>query len=376
MFKISNEIKVALLAISAVALGIWGFKFLKGINVLTTSKTFYVKYENVQELHTSAPVFIRGLQVGMVKDIFIDKQDDRTIIVVLNIERGFDVPKNAIATLTSPTFMGGRAIELIFYRGCEGDDCAESGDYLEGDSRSFLAGMIEPGEIDRYTQRLREGLAINLDSLAQANPESMAGSLVALDNALKNIEIMTYKINKLLDATASSMTQTMQNAAIFSQALSSNKDEIGHILNNLDTLSRQLKDAGIDQSAHKAGEALDTLTANISNLRYTLNAAERTISRVDTLAQNLVNGKGIAGKMLTDEQLAEDLERTIRHTQLLLQDFRLNPKRYTTVKLKVFGKNKTKGYATPFDDPIYQMQVDSLERALGKRLREQDGKGN
>jgi phospholipid/cholesterol/gamma-HCH transport system substrate-binding protein len=372
MFKLSNEVKVALLAISAVALGIWGFKFLKGINILTTSKTFYVKYDNVQELNTSAPVFIRGLQVGMVKDIYIDKVDDRTIIVVLNIERGFDIPKDAVATITSPTFMGGRAVELVFNHACEGDDCAQSGDYLSSGSRSFLAGMIAPGELDLYTERLRKGLAINMDSLARANPESMAGSLVALDNSLKNIELLTGKINRLLDATTSSLALTVENAAGFSQSLNANKDELSHILSNLDTLTSQLKNAGLDQSSEKARVALDTLTANIANLRSTVNAAGRTISRVDTLAQNLVRGKGIAGKLLTDEQLADDLERTLRHTQLLIQDLRLNPKRYTTVKLKVFGKNKTKGYDTPFDDPIYQMETDSLERLLGKRLRERE----
>ncbi len=372
MLKLSNETKVALLALVAVALGIWGFKFLKGLNVLTASKTLYVRYANVQELNTSAPVFISGLRVGMVKDIFVDKTDDRTIIVALNIERGFDIPKDARATITSPTFMGGRAIELVFNRPCEGDDCAQSGDYLIGDSRSFLAGMIQPGEIDVYTERLRKGLSINLDSLARANPESMASSLVALDNSLKNIELLTHKINHLLDATTSSLTATAENAAVFSKSLSSNKEEISSILSNIDTLSSQLKNAGLDQSSAKVRETLDTLTANIANLRHTLNTTERTISHVDTLAQNLMKGKGVAGKMLNDDQFAEDLERTIRHTQLLIQDLRLNPKRYTTVKVKVFGKNKTKGYATPFDDPIYTMEADSLERLLGKRLRDQN----
>jgi hypothetical protein len=55
--------------------------------------------------------------------------------------------------------------------------------------------------------------------------------------------------------------------------------------------------------------------------------------------------------------------------ELLLQDLRLNPKRYTTVKLKLFGKNKTKDYANPIDDPAYQMLVDSLERAYSKKAK-------
>lgn len=373
MLKISNEIKIALLAIAAIALGIWGFKFLKGQNVLTLSKNFSVRYDNVQDLRVSAPIFIRGLQVGSVKKIFIDPTDDQTIVVVLNIESGFDVPKDAVATITSPTFMGGRAIELVFDHPC-GDDCAEDGDYLKGSSRSFLAGMIAPGELDAYTERLRKGLTINIDSLAKANPESFAGTFEALDNSLKNIESLTHKLDRLLAASARGLTLTVDNAAALTGSLKDNRDEISNILGNLDTLSRQLKGAGLDQSAYKAGKTLDSLTQRLSDLRRTLVTTEKTIATVDTLAQNLLKGKGVAGKLLTDDVMAQDFERTLRHTQLLLQDLRLNPKRYTTVKLKVFGKNKTPGYTTPFQDPIYTMQVDSLERILSERLHEKEVK--
>lgn len=370
MFKISNEVKIALLAIAAVALGIWGFKFLKGRNILTASKTLYVKYDNVQDLRTSAPVFIRGLQVGMVKNIFIDQSDDQTLIVVLNIERGFDIPKDAYATITSPSFMGGRAIEIEFDHPCEGDNCAQTGDYLRGSSRSFLAGMIAPAELDLYTARLRKGLTINIDSIAKANPESFAGTFEALDNSLKNIEALTFRINSLLAANERSLTLTVDNAASLTGSLNQNKDEIASILRNLDTLSQQLKNASLDESAQKAGRTLDSLTANLSQLRKTLGATTTTISRVDTLAQHILQGKGVAGKMVADEQFAEELERTLRHTQLLIQDLRVNPKRYTTLKVKWFGKNKTPEYKTPFDDPIYTMQADSLEWLLSKRLRE------
>lgn len=373
MLKISNETKIALLAIAAIALGIWGFKFLKGQNVLTLSKNFSVRYDNVQDLRVSAPIFIRGLQVGSVKKIFIDPTDDQTIVVVLNIESGFDVPKDAVATITSPTFMGGRAIELEFDHPCS-DDCAEDGDYLRGSSRSFLAGMIAPGELDAYTERLRKGLTINIDSLAKANPESFAGTFEALDNSLKNIESLTHKLDHLLAASARGLTLTVDNAAALTGSLKDNRDEISSILSNLDTLSRQLKGAGLNQSAYKAGQTLDSLTQRLSDLRRTLVTTEKTIATVDTLAQNLLKGKGVAGKLLTDDVMAQDFERTLRHTQLLLQDFRLNPKRYTTVKLKVFGKNKTPGYTTPFQDPIYTMQVDSLERLLSERLHEKEVK--
>jgi hypothetical protein len=63
--------------------------------------------------------------------------------------------------------------------------------------------------------------------------------------------------------------------------------------------------------------------------------------------------------------------RTSRQLQLLMQDLRLNPKRYNTVKLKLFGKNKTGDYENPLEDPAYQHLIDSLEREYSRKLQEQ-----
>ena len=110
------------------------------------------------------------------------------------------------------------------------------------------------------------------------------------------------------------------------------------------------------------------MTASLSDLRTTLHGAQSAIAKVDTLAQHLVNGEGSAGKILTDVALYDNLTRTSRHLHLLLQDIRLNPKRYNTVKVKVFGKNKTADYQNPLEDPAYQLLIDSLERAYDRKM--------
>ncbi|MEZ4895069.1 MAG: hypothetical protein R2778_18895 [Saprospiraceae bacterium] len=45
-----------------------------------------------------------------------------------------------------------------------------------------------------------------------------------------------------------------------------------------------------------------------------------------------------------------------RHLQLLAQDLRMHPERYTSVKVKLFGKNKPKKYANPLEDPFIQTE--------------------
>jgi len=370
MLKISNEVKVAVLAIIAVGLGFWGFKFLKGINVLTPSKTYYVKYTNVDQLRPSSPIFINGFQVGMVKDMYIDKNDDKTIITVLNIDRGVDIPKDAVATIIGLTLMGGKAVEIIITNPCKGGGCAESGSYLKADSKSFLSSVIgDPSQIDAYTDRLRAGLTINIDSLARVHPDGVAASVDALDNSLKNMERMTQHLNEILALNKASIGIITSNFASVSGTIKANDKNISEAIANLSELSKQLKNAGIDKTSQKAAQALDSITYSLNTLRSTLTATTKTISRVDTIAQKLVNGEGLVGKTLTDEELYNNLVSTSRHMHLLLQDLRMHPERYTRVKVKLFGKNKPPKYANPLDDAAYQMLVDSLEREYSKKLK-------
>ena len=369
MLKISNEVKVALLAIAAVGLGFWGFKFLKGINVLTPSQTFYVRYDNVDQLRPSSPVFIRGLQVGMVKSLFIDEKDDKTIVALLNIDRGVQIPKDAVATIIGLTLMGGKAIEIVINGPCDGD-CAESGDYLMGDAKSFLQTVVgDASQIDVYTDRLKAGLSINIDSLARVNPDGVAASMDALDNSLKNIEKITNQLNDILALNKKSIGLLTNNLASVSGTVKANDQNISDAIANLAEITKQLKAAGFDKTTIKASQALDSITLSLNSLRTTLASTTQAVNHVDTLAQRLVRGEGLVGKALTDEQLYENLTSTTRHLHLLLQDFRMHPERYTRVKVKLFGKNKPSKYANPVDDPAYQLLIDSLEQEYSKKLK-------
>lgn len=62
---------------------------------------------------------------------------------------------------------------------------------------------------------------------------------------------------------------------------------------------------------------------------------------------NLNSGKGTAGKLLNDDALYNNLAKTSKELELLLQDVRLNPTRY--VNVSVFGK-KNKPYKAPAEN--------------------------
>ena len=73
----------------------------------------------------------------------------------------------------------------------------------------------------------------------------------------------------------------------------------------------------------------------------------------DILAK-IERGEGSLGKLHQDDALYNNLADASKELDLLLQDFRLNPKRY--VNVSVFGK-KQKEYTLPENDPAEQQDA-------------------
>jgi phospholipid/cholesterol/gamma-HCH transport system substrate-binding protein len=366
MLNFQKETRIGIVALIAAALAFGGYKFLKGANLLSSSQTFYVKYANVDQLRPSAPIFINGLQVGTVKDIRVDKTDDNTLIAVLNVDRGIEVPKDAIAAIIGLTLMGGKAIELVIPRPCEGDDCAPSESYLRGETRSIARSLLgDPNDLDAYVARVRSGF----DSLANPNaPNGLGPSLLALENTLQNMEQLTARLNGVLAESAAGIKGTTDNTAAITASLRDSNSDLNRTLANLAAISNELKNAGLSNTTAKATQAIDSMILTLSSLQGTLTTTEAAITHVGTLAGNLSSGQGSLGKLLTDDELYNNLERTTRQLALLEQDLRLNPGRYTDVRVRLLRKKKV-DYQVPSMDPAYARLLDSLERDYQMRQR-------
>ena len=291
--------------------------------------------------------------------------------MTLNIKGNLDIHKRTKAAIVSLSVMGGKAVELQIPSSCDGADCAQNNDFLEGSSKTFIESIVgKPEELDAYGEKLRYMLTTVYDSISDPNdPKGIGKTLLAINQATTNLAVMTGKINRMLDASASGITATANNTAEITKAIRDNNQNISNALKNLELITVQLRDSDIKGSVAKAGGALDSVTLTVGTLRSSLYDLQRTLLQTDTLMGRLNDGQGTVGKMLTDVALYDNLTRSTRHLNLLLQDVRLNPKRYNTVKLKIFGKNKQPDYQNPIDDPAYQLMLDSLEREYDMKQR-------
>lgn len=322
--KVTREIKTAILVIASILLFIWGYSFLKGRDLLSNYKTFYVQYDNVEGLVNSAPVTINGLIVGKVSSIkFSDKSGK--ITVELQIKNDFPFSKSSVASIYEPGLIGGK--QIMITPNFQDQTPAESGMTLLGDVKPGLTSLVA----DRLTP-------------LQEKVEKM---VVSADALLKNVNsVLDAKTKADLKSSISNLNETLAEFKVASknvnEMLADNKGKINSTMTNVDKASANF--AKISDSISKA------------NIGKTVKSLEKTLASVDKIMADVQAGKGTLGKLAKDETMYTNLSKSSKELELLLQDFRLNPTRYVNVSL--FGK-KNKPYKAPTAE---QIATDSIAK--------------
>ncbi len=313
----TKEIKTAILVICSILLFIWGYGFLKGHDLLTSYKMLYVKYDNVDGLAVGAPVTISGLPVGNVKKIELQPETGK-LVVQIQIKSDFPISKSSVAQMYSPSALGGKQIAIL----------PNLKDITE----------IETGGFLKSTEKL--GLTDAL--VGQVMPVKDK-----LEKVLENANFLLTNVNQILDektkanlrASLQSLNETIlefkNTATQVNGLMADNKSKIGSTMSN------------IDKASANFSKLSDSLSK--SNIGQTVKNLEKTLASVDKIMFGLQSGKGTMGKLLKDDALYTNFNKTSKELELLLQDVRLNPTRYVNVSL--FGK-KNKPYIAPINDSI------------------------
>ena len=157
--KITREIKTAILVIASILLFIWGYSFLKGRDLLSNYKTFYVQYDNVEGLMSSAPVTINGLTVGKVSSIKFTENNSGKIQVELQIKNDFPFSKSSVVSIYEPGLIGGK--QIMITPNFEDKTVAESGMTLQGNIKPGLTSLV--GERLTPLQEKVEKMVVSAD---------------------------------------------------------------------------------------------------------------------------------------------------------------------------------------------------------------------
>jgi len=312
--KFTREVKTGILAISAIALLIFGYSFLKGKNLLENDRTLYAVYDNVEGLIPSSPVTINGLVVGQVVSInFADTKGN--LVVEFNVDSDFSFSKNSEAKVYGGGLIGGKSLAII--------PKYEEG--LEAKDKDTLPGRIESGLLELVNDKLTP-LQAKLEAAI-----TDADTLLTSFNSVLNVDNQN-NLNSIFKDLSISVRQFKGTSIRLNNLLATNEEKLNRAFTNADKISANL---------NKVSDSISQI--NIKKIGKEL---EAVLAGFDKISNDLNTGKGTAGKLLKDEKLYDNLTKTSKELELLLEDLRLNPTRY--INVSVFGK-KNKPYQKSTD---------------------------
>lgn len=347
-----KEIKIGIISFITLAAVIWGYLFVIGKDVFGNSHTYHTYFNNVKDLTAAAPVMVNGLQVGAVTKIDLVPEDVNKIKVEYQVNTKIRIPSNTIAQLKALNPIAGRFIDLNFERMCDGTNCAQNGQELQGSSIGLLGSLVGKDELGEYTDVIGSSLNSTIGKLG--DPDSDA----PLDASIRNLEIITNNLtkvtsnlNSILYASKENLNQTLANMASISGNLNANNEKITSMISNLNTVSRQFAAMDLNTTMDKTNGAIDQASSALQEMEKTISAAQQSVNSMNDIMAKIDGGDGTLAKLINDKELYLNMETTSKNLSLLLQDMRLNPRRY--VNVSVFGK-KDQPYTYPEDDPAWK----------------------
>lgn len=290
----TKEVRIGIAGIIALCVLVYGINYLKGIHLFKPTSYFYVKFQNVNGLTKSSPVFADGFRVGIVRELYYDYEHPGNVVAEIDVEPDLRIPKGSSAELATE-MLGGVRMNLLLANNPREKHAI--GDTIPGNLNNGMMGQV--GEMVPQLEKMLPKLDSILGSLNTllANP--------AIPATLHNVENLTANLS-----TTSRQLQALMNNDI--PQLTGKLNAIG---DNFVAISDNMKQ--IDYAA--AMQKVDSTLANVKMITDKLGRKDNTV-----------------GLLLNDPTLYNNLSATTANAASLLEDLRLHPKRY--VHFSLFGK--------------------------------------
>ena len=302
--KLSKEIKAAIFVLTSILLFIFGFNYLKGTSLIDRQKTLYAVYDEVDGLLVGANVMINGLSIGNVTELDFLPNSTK-ILVTLKVKDKLSFSSKSTASIYETGVLGGLAISIepLFDR----QSIVKTGDTLRSNVRPGLTELINR-QIEPLSRQLQSTIT-SVDSIF-SGASSILNKQTQL-NIKESIEVLTLAI-KSINKSAYIIENTLTDK---NENITNTLDNIESISDNLSKVSKELNEFGLSQILVDLRESTEG---------------------INSVIQNLNSDSSSLGKLISKDDLYENINSSLFSLNNLINDFYENPKKY--VHFSIFGR--------------------------------------
>jgi phospholipid/cholesterol/gamma-HCH transport system substrate-binding protein len=349
-----SELRVGItVVVASVVLAILIFLMSGTGGFLTRKITLVTYFDNAEGLRDGEPVDLQGVPVGNVTTVRVVPDRPKTPVkVTMKIDSNFArmIHKDSTATVETAGVLGESFVDI------QNQDPPQMPPVQDGDE---LPHENAPGISD--VVRSSQGTLVNMDKLVKrldrivSEVESGKGTLhgVIYDATLLN------KINSLVNQVQELVADVSNGKGTIGKFFADDTlyrkandavdklDRIADDINNgKGTAGKLIKDDtlynNLNQTVAKANKLIDDINAGKGAVGMLAKDEEfarklrNTMDKVSRIADQLEAGQGTAGRFLKDPSIYNNSDQLLLETRTLIKAIRENPKKYLTIRFRVF----------------------------------------
>jgi phospholipid/cholesterol/gamma-HCH transport system substrate-binding protein len=347
------QLKVGLTVIFAVLVLAVLIFLMTGTGGLFTPKIVIRSYfDNAGGIRVGAPVALQGVTVGNVSSVRVVSDHGLTPVEIdMKIVKKLaaDIPKDAVSSIASVGVLGEAYIDIDRTRASAPP--VQNGDVLKIRDTPDIMDVV----------RSSQSSLQNIDTLVRrvdrivSFVESGQGSIGHLiyDQSLYN------RLNATLNEVQTMVNQISSGQGSIGKLVVSDElyqkanaavDNLNGIINQINTgqgsVGKLIKDPALYNNANETVANLNKLTTEMNQGKGAIGKLakdeefarklDNTITKLSLIMDQIESGQGTAGKFIKDPSLYVNADQMLIETRNLLSAVRQDPKKYLTIKLKVF----------------------------------------
>ena len=312
MKRLSKEFLTGFIFLLSIVLLIYGIKFLKGIDIFNSNKTYFSIYSNVNGLQVGSNITLNGFNVGIVNDIILFN-DNKELLVSFSLTQIDSIPDNSNFKIINQDLMGTKGVSLILGNSVSyakfGDTITSS---VENSLQDEVNAQILPlkNKAEELIGSVDSLLTIVTAVLNKNTRENLSNSISSLDQTFLLMSKTMVKVDSLVYFNDNRISKIFSNIEAISSNINNNNNNIKQIIENVSLITDSIAKSDIISFVQNINE----LTSNISN------------------------GKGSLGKLINDDAFYNNLEKSSAEMNQLIEDIKNNPSRY--VNFSILGGAK------------------------------------
>jgi len=264
----------------------------------------HVKFDSVPGLQRGNALTIRGVRVGKVLKVELRRGQP---VVTIGFADRTSLPLDSKVVLKSEGLLGGQMIEIQV-----GSMVATSyadGDTIQGVSGAGLEKMMS--DATSMSEKLNDAVSqtLNQESIQQ------------IRRVLSDVDSVSANLKGIIE----------ENRFTFSNALDSLAMASGDARGMIGESRPEVKKAV--ENFRRASENIAALSENLDASSSSLKAL---LENLNQIVSKIKKGEGTLGKLVQDDQVYENLRRTLSSVDSLVAAIKKEPKKYLNVDLHIF----------------------------------------